>query len=129
MKLLADTSAFLWFISGDERLPHTVRAALQDAENEVWLSVVSVWEIAVKQKMGRLNLPAPDSSYVARARERHGVEPLPLVETAVAHLSKLPDHHKDPFDRMLVCQAIEHDLSVATGDPLIRQYPVKTFWS
>jgi PIN domain nuclease of toxin-antitoxin system len=129
MKLLLDTSTFLWVIAGvDDRLPKLARSAIQDPDHEVWFSVVSVWEIGVKQKIGRLELPGPAWSYATAARERHGIESLPLTEPAVAHLTKLPDVHNDPFDRMLVCQAIEHDLLIVTSDPLVCQYPVKTLW-
>lgn len=127
MRLLLDTSTFLWFITGSE-IPERSKAALVDPDHEVWLSVVSVWELSVKQKLGRLQLPGSAFSYAMSARERHGIESLPLSEPAVAHLSKLPEVHRDPFDRMLVCQAIEHDLLLVTSDPLVREYPVKTLW-
>lgn len=128
MNLLLDTAVFLWLIAGDDRLSEPTQSAVRDPESRVWLSVASVWEISVKQKTGRLTLPEPAWSYVATARERHGIESLALTEPAVAHLAKLPDVHKDPFDRMLVCQAIEHDLILVTNDPAVRQYPVKTLW-
>jgi PIN domain nuclease of toxin-antitoxin system len=128
VRLLLDTSTFLWLITDADRLTKRARAAIADPDCEVWLSVVSVWEIAIKQKIGRLDLPGPAWSYVTSARERHKIEPLSLTEPAVAHFAKLPDVHKDPFDRMLVCQAIEHDLQLVTNDPLVCQYPVKTLW-
>jgi len=129
MKLLLDTSTFLWLIADGDRLSKRARTAIADPDSEVWLSVVSLWEITTKQKIGRLDLPAPAWSYATAARERHGIESLSLTEPAVAHLAKLGDVHKDPFDRMLVCQAIEHDLLVVTNDPLVCQYPVKTLWN
>ncbi len=129
MNLLIDTAVFLWLVAGDERLTEPARSAVRDHERRVWLSVVSLWEISIKQKIGRLALPRPAWSYVTTARERHGIESLALVESAVAHLAKLPDVHKDPFDRMLVCQALEHDLLLVTNDPVVHEYPVKTFWS
>lgn len=129
MRLLLDTSTFLWLITDAARLPKRARAAITDPDSEVWLSAISVWEIAIKQKIGRLDLPGPAGSYASSARERHGIAALPLAERAVAHLTKLPDAHKDPFDRMLVCQAIEHDLCVVTNDPMVCQYPVKTLWA
>jgi PIN domain nuclease of toxin-antitoxin system len=115
-------------ISGDERLPPDTRTTLVDPDTEVWLSVVSIWEVCVKQSIGRLALPAPAWTYVTNARERHGIESLALTEAAIEHLSKLPEVHKDPFDRILVCQAVEHDLLLVTNDPFVRRYPVKTFW-
>jgi len=129
MNLLLDTAVFLWLIAGDERLSEPARSLVRDPDHRVWLSAVSLWEISVKQKAGRLTLPGPAWSYVTAARERHGVESLALSELAVTHLSKLPDVHRDPFDRMLVCQAIEHELVLVTNDPFVRRYPVKTSWS
>ena len=128
MKLLLDTAAFLWYVSADRRLPVATRDLISAAENDVWLSVVSVWEIVVKTELKRLQLPGPAWSYVTAQRERHAVAPLALEESAVANLSKLPAVHRDPFDRMLVCQALAQDLVVVTNDPLIERYPVKTVW-
>ena len=126
MNLLLDTSVFLWLISGDDRLSDRLRAAIRDPDHRVCLSVVSIWEIILKQQTGRLKLPRPAWPYITAERDRHGVESLALEEAALAHLAKLPAVHRDPFDRMLVCQAIEHDLLPATADEAVRQYPVKT---
>ena len=128
MKLLVDTSVFLWFVSDNDRLPAHTRTVLRDPDTTVSLSVVSVWELAVKQRTGRLVLPGPAWPYVTSLRHRHGIDSLSLEERALAHLAKLPDVHRDPFDRMLVCQAIEHDLLLVTSDEQIQAYPVKTLW-
>jgi PIN domain nuclease of toxin-antitoxin system len=128
VKLLLDTATFLWYITGDNRLPVATRALVRDPEHDVWLSVISVWEIAVKQQIGRLLLPAPADTFIPAERDRHGVASLPLQEAAVGHLLKLPDFHRDPFDRMLVCQAIEHDLLLVSGDDQVRRYPIKSIW-
>jgi PIN domain nuclease of toxin-antitoxin system len=127
VNLLLDTSVFLWFILGDaRRLDASLIEALRDPDSRVSLSVVSVWELIVKQQTGRLKLPRPAWEFVSAERERHGIESLPLEERALAHLPKLPAVHRDPFDRMLICQAIEHDLMLVTADEAVRQYPVKT---
>jgi PIN domain nuclease of toxin-antitoxin system len=128
MKLLIDTSAFLWFLTSDRRLSEAAAAAIRAPENDAWLSAVSFWEILVKHQLGRLPLPAPPSSYIPKQRKRHGIPSLALRERAMAHLPKLPPHHKDPFDRMLVCQSLEHGLVLVTSDPLLCAYPVKTLW-
>ena len=129
MKLLLDTSTFLWFITASPELPAEVSTAIQSPANEVCLSVVSFWEILVKHQLGRLPLPEEPSTYIPRQRDRHRVDSLPLHEAALTHLSKLPAIHRDPFDRMLVCQAIEHAFTLVTRDRAVRAYPVKTFWS
>jgi PIN domain nuclease of toxin-antitoxin system len=129
MNLLLDTSAFLWYISGDRRLPVDVRDAIRDPDAQVWLSVLSLWEAAIKQQLSRLQLPDDAWSYLTRQRDRHDVGGLDLSGGAVAHLSKLPGYHRDPFDRMLICQAIEHALTIVTGDAQVTRYPVKVLWS
>ena len=128
MKCLLDTCAFLWIIAGAPEVSPSVAAMYADPANEVYLSVVSIWEISVKHALGRLPLPVALDRFILEQRERHGIAPLPLEEPAVLHLHKLPLHHRDPFDRMLICQAIEHDCVLLTPDPLIQQYPVRTQW-
>lgn len=124
MKLLLDTHVFLWYISGDKRLPGAMRDSIRDPNNEVYLSVVSVWETIVKYQLGKLPLPKPPESYLPLQREQHQLSSLPLDEASVSQLAKLPSIHRDPFDRMLICQAIEHGLTIATVDAAIYGYPV-----
>jgi PIN domain nuclease of toxin-antitoxin system len=123
MRLLLDTHIFLWFISGDARLPTDWRESLRDADNAVYLSVVSLWEALVKYRLGKLPLPHPPESYLPTQRARHQIASLSLDEASVCHLSSLPSVHRDPFDRMLVCQALEHGLSIVTVDPVFGAYP------
>ncbi|MDR3377648.1 MAG: type II toxin-antitoxin system VapC family toxin [Verrucomicrobiae bacterium] len=124
MKILLDTCEFLWLVSGDAKLSPAVSAAVRDMGNQVFLSSVSCWEISVKHKLGKLPLPQPPAQFVPLQRQQHFIAPLPLDEAAVAQLDHLPDLHRDPFDRMLVCQALAHGLTLASSDPLVRQYPV-----
>lgn len=123
MRLLLDTHVFLWFISGDARLPTDWRESIRDADNAVYLSVVSLWEALVKYRLGKLPLPHPPESYLPTQRARHQIASLSLDEASVCHLSILPAAHRDPFDRMLVCQALEHGLSIVTVDPVFGAYP------
>jgi len=128
VRLLLDTCTFLWIAAGSEELSAPARSACADPDNEVFLSAVSAWEIAVKHALGRLPLPEAPLRYVPSARSRHGIAPLPLEEQAALQLPKLPELHRDPFDRMLVCQAIAHGLEIVTPDPAIAQYPVRSLW-
>jgi len=96
--------------------------------NEVYLSAVSSWEIALKHRLGRLPLPTPPRRLVPQMREAHGIETVPLDGDAALQEAHLPDLHRDPFDRMLVCQAIVHGLVILTPDPGVEQYPVRTAW-
>ena len=124
MRLLLDTHVFLWLIVGDERLKSSHEQTLRDPGNEVFLSVVSAWEITVKYVLGRLSLPLHPAVYLPTQRERHGIEGLPLDEPSVAQLANLPDIHRDPFDRMLICQARQHKLTLVTADRMLAAYPV-----
>lgn len=124
MKLLLDTHVFLWFISGASQLPAGIRAAILAPENAVYLSVVSVWEAIIKFQLGKLPLPEPPQIYLPRQRQRHRIASLPVDEASVARLTELPLLHRDPFDRLLICQAIEHDLTLATVDSSILAYPI-----
>jgi PIN domain nuclease of toxin-antitoxin system len=128
MRLLLDTATFLWVTLGAPQLSANARRLVSDPDNEVYLSAASVWEIVVKHALGRLPLPSPPHEFIPSQRQQHEIEPLPLDEASVLQLGKLPDHHHDPFDRMLVCQAIAHGLTLVTPDRLIMQYPVQTSW-
>jgi len=119
MRLLLDTHIFLWFISGDARLPDQMRDAIRDPGNDVYLSVVSLWEIITKYKLGKLPLPLPPETYIPSQRIRHLIEDFPLDEVSVTRLAQLPAIHRDPFDRMLICQALEHRMIIVTVDTTI----------
>ena len=126
MKVLLDTCSFLWIVDDSHELSDAAREVFQDAGNEIFLSAVSAWEITLKHGMGRLNLDRPPAQYVPHYRELHRIKALPLEEGATVQLTKLPTVHKDPFDRMLVCQSIFHGFPILTPDPLISQYPIRT---
>ncbi len=128
MNILLDTCTFLWVTVGSDELSDAAKDMFVDPGNEVYLSAASCWEISVKWLLGKLHLPEDPGSFLAKQRTQHLIEPLPIAEQAVFHLTKLPRHHKDPFDRILICQAIEHSLVLLTPDPLITQYPVRTAW-
>lgn len=124
MRILLDTHIFLWFISGDPRLPTSIQQAIRNPANNVFLSSVSIWEAIVKHQIGKLPLPQPPELYLPFQRQRHGIASLALDEQSVLRLAQLPPLHRDPFDRMLVCQAMEHAMSLASTDPAVRAYPV-----
>ena len=128
MRLLLDTCTFLWIIAEYDRLSDQASRALVDSSNEVYLSPLAVWEIALKYGRGTLKLAQPPELIVPKYRAAYHIETLPIVEDAVLHLRRLPRHHNDPFDRMLVCQAISEGMAIVTPDVLIRQYPVNTLW-
>lgn len=124
MRLLLDTHVFLWYITADPRLSVVFRLAVQDQGNEVYLSAASVWEAVIKRGLGKLPLPAPPAEYLPRQRDAHGIAPLPIDETAMTHLASLPTLHRDPFDRILVAQALQHGMTIVTADAEVAAYPV-----
>ncbi len=128
MKLLLDSCTFLWIVADNPLLSATARAMFRDPANETFLSVVSAWEIAVKNALGNMPLPEPADSYVPTFRKRALIEPLPLSEEMVLQVIRLPSIHRDPFDRLLICQAIAEGMAILTPDRRIRQYPVRTIW-
>ena len=128
MKVLLDTCTFLWIAADAPELSQKAREIFQSPENEVYLSSVSAWEIAVKHDLGRLPLPEKPATYVPNLREIHAIEPLTLDEEAALHVVRLPDLHRDPFDRMLICQAIVLGMVLLTPDELVTQYPARSLW-
>jgi PIN domain nuclease of toxin-antitoxin system len=126
VKLLIDTCVLLWLITGERKLPERVRSTLAHAD--LWFSAASGWEIAVKFAKGSLRLPVQPDRLIPAARHRYGISPLPIDEESALHVVKLPALHADPFDRMLVSQAIIHGLTIVTPDPLVTQYPARTMW-
>ena len=128
MRLLLDTVAFLWLVADPDELSRRAREAVVDPANEVFLSAVSTWEIVVKHALRRLPLPEPIDRFIPTQRDRHGVDSLPLDEESTLQLARLPALHRDPFDRMLICQAIAHGLVIVTPDRDVQRYPVRTLW-
>ena len=124
MRLLLDTHIFLWYITGNERITPSLRQAIAYCD-AAFLSVVSLWEVAVKYNLGKLPLPERPFPWLSLQRQEHGLESLPLDESAVRHLDRLPPHHRDPFDRMLICQAIERRLQVVTADSIFSRYDLE----
>ena len=124
MRLLLDTHVFLWYITADPKLPTPFSVAIREPTNEVFLSVASVWEAVIKHGLGKLPLPGPPADYLPRQRDAHGIATLPIDEGAMSHLAGLPALHRDPFDRLLIAQAIQHGLMIATVDPDVAAYPV-----
>jgi PIN domain nuclease of toxin-antitoxin system len=126
--ILLDTCTFLWIVRDAPELSPTARSLFSAPENTIYLSAVSAWEIAVKHKAGRLPLADSPQVYVPSERSKHGILPLGLEEEAVCALSRLPEYHQDPFDRMLICQSIVHGFVLLSPDAHIHRYPVNVKW-
>lgn len=128
MKALLDTHAFLWWISDDPRLSSRASVIIKDGNNKLFLSAASGWEIAIKVRLGRLALPEPLETFVPEQMALNAIEGLPIQMSHALHVYTLPDHHRDPFDRMLVAQAQLENLPILSADPQISLYAVETVW-
>jgi PIN domain nuclease of toxin-antitoxin system len=127
VRLLLDTHAFLWFVSGDERMSRRARRALEADGAQPVLSAASVWEMAIKAGLGRLALPAPVAEYVAE-KVAQGFSILPIDWPHAAAVEQLARHHRDPFDRLLAAQALSEQLPLVTSDAIFESYGVKVIW-
>lgn len=124
MRLLLDTHIWLWMVTEPERLEPPVRAALANRNNALFLSVASGWEIAIKYALGKLPLPSAPDDFVPQRLLRDGVAPLPVELAHALAVARLPPHHNDPFDRLLVAQATAESMVLVTVDPKIGLYDV-----
>lgn len=128
MRVLFDTHAFLWVISDDPRLSSSARNAFSRQENEIILSVASVWEVLLKAATGRFPFPQPAGPFLRSELRKGSVIVLPILLQHVLRLEDLPSHHRDPFDRIILAQAIEEKMPIVSIDVKFRQYPVAVLW-
>ena len=126
--VLADTHSFLWFITEDSRLSATAREAMSPGARQVWLSVASLWEIAIKVSIRRLPLPDPFDAFIRHQLEENAINLLPIAPAHTFEVSRLPFHHRDPFDRMIIAQAVREDLPIVGADAAFDAYPVERIW-
>jgi PIN domain nuclease of toxin-antitoxin system len=123
-RYLVDTHVWLWMQSDPDRLGDQTRAIVQDVGNTLLFSAASAWEIAIKYRLGKLRLPEPPASYVPDRMRRSGTSALPVDHAHTLRTADLPDHHRDPFDRVLIAQAQLLDLSIITADAQLSAYDV-----
>jgi len=128
VKVLLDTCTFLWIVLESPRLSKTAAALFLERNNDRYLSAASAWEIGIKHAAGCLPLPERPDVFVPMVREASGIESLDIDEESALWAGKLPPLHADPFDRMLIAQAIVHGMTILTPDPEIEQYGVRVLW-
>ena len=128
MRLLLDTHTFLWWITDDPRLSAQARKVIRDKRNELLFSAASGWEIAIKARLGRLQLPDDLEQFIVTQLSINTMSVLPIQLHHALHVYTLPDHHRDPFDRMLVAQSQVEELPIVTADPQVSAYDVRTIW-
>jgi PIN domain nuclease of toxin-antitoxin system len=127
MAFLLDSHTFLWFVAADKQLPTSVKDKIEDINQSCFLSAASLWEITIKHQIGKLDL---DISLVELFDyvDRNQIEIIPITYEHLLTLSDLPNHHNDPFDRLIISQAIAEDLIVITRDKLFKKYKIKQQW-
>lgn len=127
MRLLLDTHTFIWFMNGDDLLPKTIITDIQNTENECFISIASIWEIAIKISLNKLELKS-SFNHISKILSDNEIEVLPIKFDEIQKLIQLPFHHRDPFDRIIVCQAIHMNLTILSKDEYFKYYDVKLKW-
>lgn len=128
MRLLLDTHALLWWVAASDRVSRKARTAIASARNECFVSIATAWEIAIKLSLGKLRVEGALERFLPEQLAANGFQPLPIELKHAARVATLPFHHRDPFDRLLVAQALDEELSVVTADPVFARYGVKRVW-
>jgi PIN domain nuclease of toxin-antitoxin system len=126
MRLLLDTHIFLWFLSGDGKLSAKHRRAIAEPSNDVFLSVASIWEAIIKFQLGKLALPQSPEILMPVERDSYNIGSLAIDERSISYLAQLPALHSDPFDRIILAQALQYGLTIVTADRQMLTYPVPT---
>src|SRR5262245_24999504 len=128
MKLLLDTHTLLWFVWNDPQLSATARRVIEDPANQKLVSMASCWEIAIKVSIGKLNLGEPSRSFLRREIASNHFDSLPISFEHATEVETLPFHHRDPFDRLLIAQALLETLSIVSADTAFDPYGVTRLW-
>ena len=127
MNAILDTHAFLWALAGDARMSRHARDIFAGPA-DLSLSIASIWEILIKVQSGKLPFPRPAIPYVLSRLAENRIECLPITIDHLLALERLPMHHRDPFDRMLIAQSMEEDRPIITADPMFKQYSIRVIW-
>ncbi|MDZ8051684.1 MAG: type II toxin-antitoxin system VapC family toxin [Aulosira sp. ZfuVER01] len=126
MKQLLDTHTFIWFVMGDPRISMSMRSQIENNDN--LLSMVSVWEMAIKYSIGKLSFNVTFNEFIEQQTIMNGIELLPINIDQIFVVSTLPLHHRDPFDRMLIAQSIVENIPVLSADTIFDAYPIQRLW-
>jgi PIN domain nuclease of toxin-antitoxin system len=128
MKILLDTHTFLWLRNAPEKIPEQVLTAYYDINNDVFLSIASIWEMQIKHQLGKLELELPLNALIDEQCDNNGLQILPIETYHIFALADLPSHHKDPFDRLILIQSKLEDLKLASADAVFGHYGINLFW-
>ena len=128
MKYLLDTAVWLWSTDAVEKIGDAGREILGNGREEIYLSAATVWELSIKMRLGKLQFPGPPSRSVLAFMAKQGLRPLPITHVHAVGVYDLPPHHSDPFDRLIIAQALAEDLVILTSDRVFQKYPVELVW-
>ncbi len=128
MTLLLDTHAFLWFITADSRLNADAKSAIENPSNTRLLSIASLWEMAIKHSLGKLQLSSPLEAFMQKHLTVNSIDLFPIDQKHIFALASLPFHHRDPFDRLIVAQALVENMSIVSTDATLDSYGVSRLW-
>jgi PIN domain nuclease of toxin-antitoxin system len=128
MRVLIDTHIFIWYVQNSQRLNSSVVNLINDGKNDILFSTASVWEMAIKQSTGKLNLGVPYASFIEEQMRLNNMELLPIKLEHLEVVTSLPFHHRDPFDRLLISQALVENIPILSIDVAFDDYPVQRLW-
>lgn len=128
MNLLLDTHTFIWFLNGDDQLPGSIRSLIADTANKCYVSIASIWEIAIKYSLNKLDLQG-EFNQIAHFLTENDIEVLPITFAHIQSLLQLEFHHRDPFDRIIIAQTLAENITIATKDEAFHKYGVKITWA
>jgi PIN domain nuclease of toxin-antitoxin system len=129
LKYLLDTGVWLWSVGKPSRISRNARDVMADSRNDVFLSAVTSWEVAIKAASGKLHLPEPPDLFVPRRMAAQGLRPLAVSHEHALAVFGLPPHHRDPFDRLLIAQAKVEEMTLISADRMFDRYPVQLLWA
>lgn len=128
MKILIDTHIFIWYVQDSEKLIDSATRPINDSRNEILFSTASIWEMAIKQSTGKLNLSNPYASFIKDQMRLNDIDLLPITIEHLEIVASLPFHHRDPFDRLLISQVLVENISILSVDTAFDAYPIKRIW-
>jgi PIN domain nuclease of toxin-antitoxin system len=129
MKYLLDGMTWLWSIDSVEKINSAAREILENGREEIYFSAATAWELTIKARLGKLRLPGPPARCIPAFIAKQKLRPLPVTQLHAVGVYDLPLYHQDPFDRLLIAQAIDEDMTILTSDQIFRKYPVKVAWT
>ncbi|MCL1472290.1 type II toxin-antitoxin system VapC family toxin [Argonema antarcticum] len=128
MRLLLDTHTFIWYVTDNPKLSPTVRTLIDDGNNETLLSIASIWEMAIKQSIGKLSFGMPFRMFIEQQVSLNRIDILDINLDYIEVIATLPLHHRDPFDRLIIAQAMVEQIPILSADSAFDVYPIQRLW-